>query len=60
MTAHSLVVLRPRFRPVTSGYRQTLREVIAEIATFERTHPRVAWGTTLVGFVIGLALRALG
>ncbi|HSU38685.1 MAG TPA: hypothetical protein VLJ38_03925 [Polyangiaceae bacterium] len=60
MTAHSLVVLRPRVRPPASGFRATLREVMAEVATFERAHARVAWGATIVGFVIGLGLRALG
>jgi hypothetical protein len=60
MTAHSLIVLRPRFRPPTSGLRGTVREVVAEFVTFERTHARVAWGATIAGFVLGLALRALG
>jgi hypothetical protein len=60
MTAHSLIVLRPRFRPPASGFRRTLREVAAEFVTFERTHARVASGVTFAGFVLGLALRALG
>lgn len=60
MTAHSLIVLRPRFRRPPSGFRQTLREIAAEVVTFERTHARVAWGATLAGFAVGLALRALG
>lgn len=60
MAAHSLIVLRPRFRRPPSGFRDALREVVAEIVTFERTHARVAWGTTIAGFVLGLALRALG
>jgi hypothetical protein len=60
MTAHSLVVLRPRFRASTSGFRATLRDVMAEFVTFERAHARVAWGATIAGFVIGLGLRALG
>ena len=60
MSAHSLIVLRPRLRRPARGVRHALREVVTEIITFERTHARVAWGTTLAGFVLGLALRALG
>jgi hypothetical protein len=60
MQAHSVIILRPRSRRPASRFRGALRELVHEFVTFERTHARVAWGTTLVGFAIGLALKSLG
>jgi hypothetical protein len=60
MAAHSVIVLRPRSRPKPGGFRGALREVVTEVMAFERSHAKVAWGATLVGFAIGVALRALG
>jgi len=60
MTTHSLVVVRRAAPSLTSRVGASMREVLAEVVTFERTHARLAWGTTLVGLAIGLALQALG
>jgi hypothetical protein len=60
MTAHSVIVFRPRSRRKVSGFRRDLREVVEAVVAFERDHARVAWGATLVGLVIGLALKSLG
>lgn len=61
MATHSVIVLRPRARPRKSdGFRRAFAEVVEEFVTFERTHARVAWGATLAGLVIGLALKSLG
>jgi len=60
MPSESLIVLRATKRALPAGLSESLREVIAEFVTFERTHARLAWSTTLVGLAIGLALQALG
>ncbi len=56
----AVVISFPRRRPVESRMRVAIREVLSEFVAFERTHKRVAWGTTLVGLALGLLLRALG
>jgi hypothetical protein len=60
MVRHSLIVLRPERRLRTRGFKDAVREVFEEVVTFERTHARLAWGMTLVGLALGLALQALG
>ena len=57
---HSMIVLRPERRLVARGFKAALRDVFEDVRTFERQHARLAWGVTLTGFVVGLALRSLG
>ena len=35
------------------------RQVLGEFVAFERAHARLAWSVTLVGLVLGLALKSL-
>ena len=60
MATESLIALRPREPALPGRLSHSVREVLVEIVTFERNHARIAWGTTLVGLAIGLALQALG
>ena len=60
MATHSLILLRPRERSFTARLADSVRDTVAEVVEFERNHARLAWCTTLVGVVIGLALQALG
>ena len=56
----TLIVLRPRKRSFAAGLRASVRDIVSEFIAFERTHTTVAWGATLAGLAIGLALQALG
>lgn len=60
MATHSVIVLRPRSPSRGKPWVRSVREVVADFVTFERLHPRVAWGATLAGLLIGLALQSLG
>jgi len=59
MSSRSIVILYPRRQSLSARLRASLSEVLDEVVTFERTHARLAWGVTLVGVVIGLALQSL-
>lgn len=54
---------RPARAPIAvshpASFALTLREVLEDVLTFERTHAKVAWGITLLGLAIGLALQNL-
>ena len=59
MSSHSVIVLFPRRRSMGERALEQARQVFGEFVDFERTHARLAWSVTLVGLVIGLALKTL-
>ena len=59
-----VVLLFPRKtfpHPVSRAERvkASLLEVFDTVKEFERDHARLAWGVTLAGFAIGIALQSL-
>ncbi len=57
---HSGVVLMfPRRQSFAGRVKANAIEVFEQFKEFEQNHARLAWGITLAGFVIGVALQAL-